>query len=240
MIRTILCLLIATPLCAEEPPPAAAPWSGSVAAGLALTSGNSDTTNINVAFATMFDPKTRNVVKIDALYLRGEAEDELTIDRTNAGVRDEYKLSDRAFAFGEVRWLRDELKEIESLISPMVGAGRDLLRTDAYKLSVDGGAGAIIEKTSGRERTTDTAFQGRQVFAWTISPTATFSETLSGLWKFEDVGDALYHFDASIGTTITPRSELKVSLVSDYRTRPPDPDLEKNDMSVIAALVMKY
>lgn len=236
----VLVFLFTAPLLAQEPAPAAGPWSGNAAVGLSLTEGNSDTTNLNLALATMFDPKTRNVVKFDALYMRGDADGETTIDRANAGVRDEYKFSDRTYGYGEVRWLRDELKEIESLITPMVGAGRDLVKTDAYKLSVDGGVGAIFEKNTGFDQRTDGAFQAREVFTWTISPTANFSETLSGLWKFDDVGDALYHFDAAIATTITPRSELKVSLASDYKAKPSNPALEKNDVSLIAALVMKF
>ena len=44
-------------------------WIGSAGAGLALTSGNSDTLNFNVAFDVTRDPKTRNIMKWTGLYL---------------------------------------------------------------------------------------------------------------------------------------------------------------------------
>ena len=108
--------------CPEKkgPPP---PWTGSLGVGVALTGGNTDTTNINVTFNAVYDPKTRNVVKIDSLYLRTTSVGAPTADRISSGIRDEYALSERVFAFGEVRYLRDRFKSIEYLFAPLVGAG---------------------------------------------------------------------------------------------------------------------
>jgi hypothetical protein len=61
-----------------QPPPAQTPpaqtpappkvWTVAVSAGLALASGNTDTSTINAAYDIVYDPKTKNVVKSDALY----------------------------------------------------------------------------------------------------------------------------------------------------------------------------
>lgn len=71
---------------AEPPPP---PWAGSIGAGLALTAGNTDTVNINVSFGLTSNPKARNVIKSEGLYLRGETDSELAVDRTALRGRDE-------------------------------------------------------------------------------------------------------------------------------------------------------
>ena len=84
-----LCVLIAAawlvstaPAFAQQPPaPVEDPgtWTGSAGAGLSLTSGNSDTLNFNLALDLTRDPKTRNVMKFKALYLRGEQDDATTV-----------------------------------------------------------------------------------------------------------------------------------------------------------------
>ena len=59
----------------------------------ALTSGNTDTSNINAAYDIVYNPQTRNVVKSDGLFLRGETEDVLSANRVGLNVRDEYSLT---------------------------------------------------------------------------------------------------------------------------------------------------
>ena len=66
----IVFLLTTAAASAQETP--TKPWSSSLGAGIALTSGNSDTKNININFNTAFDPKTDRRFKADALYLRGD------------------------------------------------------------------------------------------------------------------------------------------------------------------------
>src|SRR5215213_2679617 len=70
-MRKLFCLLLfTTPLVAQPAPPApppAPPWASSIGAGLAVTSGNTDTKNINLSFTTRYDPKTRFVFKAEAL-----------------------------------------------------------------------------------------------------------------------------------------------------------------------------
>ena len=78
-------------------------WIGTAGAGLALTSGNSDTLNFNVAFDATRDPKTRNVTKWTGLYLRGEQNDALVANRLSLSFRDQYALSARAYTFGQLR-----------------------------------------------------------------------------------------------------------------------------------------
>src|SRR5450631_896922 len=76
---------------AQDP---AGPWTGSAGAGLAFTAGNTDTVNFNATYNVTYDPKTRNVVKSDALYLRAKTNGDLTVD--NLGVKCPRPISDRA------------------------------------------------------------------------------------------------------------------------------------------------
>ena len=241
MRRAIVCLFfVASVALGQETPtkppikPLIKPWSSSLGAGLAMTSGNSDTRNINVNFNTAWDPKTDRRFKADALYLRGESDGETNADKASASSRYERNFSPRAFWFGEVSYLRDPFKDIDYLVAPIAGGGINLIKDAARTLSVDAGAGATIDsgETSG-------ALKAGQSFDWTISPVSKFTQKLNGLWKTKDFGDALYHFDAGISTTIAARAELKVSYLYDYKNQPP-PDVKKGDSALFAALLFKW
>ncbi len=105
---------------------------------------------------------------------------------------------------------------------------------------MEGGLGFVVEKDAGLSRETSGALQAKQLLTWKFSPTATLGESAAGLWKTKSLGDALYHFEGSLASTLTARSQLKVSILDDYKTRPPAPGIKKNDVSLIAAIVMKF
>jgi putative salt-induced outer membrane protein YdiY len=234
----IILLLVARIVSAQEEP--AKPWNSSLGAGVAMTSGNSDTQNINLSFGTVWDPKTTRVFKADALYLRGEANDEKQVDKASASGRYEQTLSDRTFWFGELSYLRDPFKAISYLIAPVAGAGYHLVKTDSQKLTVDGGLGAVMESNDDFGRDTSGAVKAGQSFEWTLSPTSRLTQRVTGLWKADDFADALYHFDAGITTTIAARAELKVSYLYDYKNKVADPAVEKGDSALFAAVLYKF
>lgn len=235
----VFLFLVAQPMFGEDLP-ADKNEAGSLSAGLSLTRGNSDTKNFNVAFdfAQRIDPK--NVLKYNAFYLRADQNGTLTVDRTSFGARDEYTVSPLTYAFGDLHYLRDKFKEIDYLITPTVGVGQHLIKQADFDLSVEGGVGLALEKDSGFSKSSSGALQARQNLSWKFSPTATLGETASGLWKMNHIGDALYHFEASLAGDLTARSQLKLSAMDDYKTRPPVAGIKKNDISIIAAIVMKF
>jgi putative salt-induced outer membrane protein YdiY len=218
------------------PPP---DWTGSFGGGLALSGGNSDTKSYNATFAVKYDPKRKNVLTADGLYLRSDNQGQATVDKTALGVRDEYKVGARAFVFGEVRHLRDAFKEIKYLISPIVGAGVNAVDTEKAKLSLDVAVGGQFEEDTGKASTADGALQAGQRLNVKLSDGAALAERGSALWKMSDFGDALYRFEIGLTASVAKRLELKVGFIDDYKTRPAQPLLKKNDTSLVAALVFK-
>ena len=233
-----LAILLAVSAIAQEPPPK--PWNSTLGAGLAITSGNSDTQNINLSAGTAWDPKTNQLFKAEALYLRGENDGEKQVDKASAIGRYERTASDRIFWFGELSYLRDPFKAISYLVSPIAGAGYHLIATETRKLSLDGGAGAVIESNEGLGRNTSGAIKAGESFDWAISPSSKFTQRLNGLWKTDDFDDALYHFDVGLSTTIAARAELKLSYLYDYKNKPSVASVEKGDSALFAAVVYKF
>ena len=240
-MKFALFILIAFPLFAQTAPvdPPVDPWSSSIGAGMAMTSGNSDTLNVNLSANTIWDPKTNRVFKADALYLLGENDGEKQVDKSTANARYEQLFQARAFWFGEVQYLRDPFREINYLVSPLVGAGYHVINTETRKLTFDGALGAVVEDNEILGRDTSGAVKAGESFEWAISPVSKVTQKLSGLWKADDFSDALLHFDAGLATTVATRLELKLSYVYDYKTEPP-PDIEKGDSALFAALLVKF
>ena len=239
-MRFVIALLFFSPalFAADAPTPKA--WSSTLGAGLALTSGNSDTKNINVSFSTKYDPKTRVVFKADALYLRGDADGVKQVDKAAADARYELSVSDRTFTFAEVTALRDPFKDIDYLVAPLVGGGYRIIKSDTRNLTVDAAAGAEIERGAIGGRTSGGAVKAGENFDWALSPVSKFTQKLTGIWRTNDWNDALYHFDAGLTTTVSTRMELKLAYAYDYKNKPPSAAVEKGDSALFAALLVKW
>jgi len=221
------------------PPPTPPDWTASVGAGLTRTGGNSDTSSYNLAGNATWDPHGRNVARAELLYLRAGENGEETVDRTLAGLRDEYTMSGRLFAFGEIGYQRDRFKEVDYLIAPLVGMGYKVVDRKLLLVAVDAGTGVAFEKLEAQERTADLALKAGERMEWKTSAAATVFQKATALWKAGDLGDAYYRFEAGVAAAVTKRLELKVAFADDYKTRPARPGLEKNDTSLILSLLFK-
>lgn len=223
--------------CPEPPPP---PLTGSLGAGLSITGGNSETTAFNLAFGLVYDPKTHSVFKADAFWLYSKSDGEATADKATAALRYEYKVTERAYAFGQVAYLRDRFKNITYLLTPMVGGGYYVVKQKTLELSLDGSVGGAFEKDSGYDATSSGAFALGEQFLWKFSPSAALTQKAQGLWKTNDTSDAFYHFEIGVAATLTKNFELKVSYLVDYKNQPRPSDLKKTDTALIATILYKF
>jgi len=229
------------PMCPCPPPDPPPPvLQGSFSAGLALTTGNTDTSSFNLGFNMVYDPKTHSLFKADAFYLRSTNDGEATTDKAGANLRYEYKLTERFFAFAQLGYQRDVFKNITYLITPMLGAGYYVVKEKTLELTVDASIGGAFEKDSGFDATSSGAFALGQGFVWKISPTTTFTEKATGLWKTDDTSDCFYHFELGLAASLVKNFELKVSYLVDYKNLPNPPTLKKTDTALIAAIVYKF
>ena len=234
---------------APAPPPP--PWTGSAGFGLSLNRGNTATTNLNMSLDATHDPKTSSIWKFKGLYLRGETNGALAVDRLYFEARYERALTTRVYAFGNIQFLKDQFKDIDYLVAPAGGVGYKLVATPVTTFNVDGGLGVKVEKTSSLEvqgdmavestrRRTDAVVTASDKFEHKLSATATLTQGFGALWKAQDFGDALYTFTAGVAAALTARTQLKVELLDTYASRPPTPAVKSNDVALLTALVFKF
>jgi putative salt-induced outer membrane protein YdiY len=222
---------------APGPPPT---WTGTAGAGMAITAGNSDTMNYNLGFDLTRTPEGRNVMKMTGLYLRGDQNDVVVVNRTSLGFRDEYTLSGRTFVFGQIDYLRDTFKLIDYLVAPTTGIGYKIIDTEPTKFAIDGGVGGIAEKNPDRDVRTSAALTASEKLQIRLTPTALLKHATTGLWKADDLEDGLYTFSIGLATQISQRVQLSVDLLDSFKNKPPTPETKKNDVALVTAITMKF
>lgn len=247
---TVVMIALLAAAAAHAQPPAAVPpaqppsppplWTGSAGFGLALNRGNTATTNLNVSGEATRDPKTDSVWKFKGLYLRGENNDVLAVDRLLLEGRNERALTERVYAFGQLQFLQDEFKDIDYLLAGSGGLGYKLIATALTTFNVDGGLGVKREKNSDVERRNDVVVALSDKFEHKLSTTATLTQGFNALWKAQDFGDALYTLTAGVAAALTARTQLKLELLDTYASRPPNPAVKSNDVAVLTTVVYKF
>ena len=236
----ILVLCSAVPALAQDPAAAPPPiWTFTASAGLALTSGNSDTSTVTLAYDLTYDPHQRNVVKSDGLFLRGRNEGEFTANRISFNIRDEYKLTPRIFVFGQNQYLKDQFKDIDYLVAPTAGVGYKLIDTAATKFGVDGSVGVVWEKNPGVDADAAGAVAMSEKLTQTLTANTTLTQGFTGLWKMDDFGDALFTLGVSLAASMSTRTQLKFEVLDTYKNKPPVPTVQANDVAVLMSIVYK-
>lgn len=241
LVIFVLLALVCAPRASAQttPPPVPPGWTGSAGAGLAMTSGNSDTSTVNAAYDLKRETGSPIVFRSAGLFLYGKSQDVLTSDRLSLDGRVERKLTDRTSVFAHTQYLRDEFKSIDYLIAPTAGLSHLLVKTERTELGFDGGVGGVWEKNPGLDADLDGALTAGQKFSHKITATTELIEKAAALWKMDDFEDALYTFGAGLAASITAATQLKIEFLDTYKARPL-PGVEKNDIATLVSFVYKF
>lgn len=246
---TLASTLLATVLAATQalaqapaaaPPPPPPGWTGSLGAGMALTSGNTDTSTVNVGYDVLRDHGTDIVFKSAGLYLRGSNNGESNVDRANADGRVEYRLSPRLAAFGMTTYARDRFKAIDYLVAPTGGLSYKVVATPRTDWAVDGSVGMVFEKNTGFDLQSDGAIIAGEKLTHKFNDTTRFLHAASALWKMGNLDDAFYTIQAGIVTSVATHFDLKAEFLESYKNRPSNPLLKKSDQSIVLSVAYKY
>lgn len=238
LILTTAAVLSCAASAGAQAPPEPKIWTINASAGLALTHGNTDTSTVNAAYDLTYDPQTRNIVKSDALMIRGKTEGELTANRVGINVRDEYKLHDGFFVFGQNQYLKDEFKNIDYLIAPSGGLGYKVFDTMQTKLTIDGGIGGVWEKNPNIDVRSSGAVTAGEKLQQQLTATTVVTQSVTALWKTKNWDDSLYVFGGGIAAAISTRTQLKFEVLDTFKNLPP-PTIQKNDVALLMAIVYK-
>lgn len=145
MKRTLLwmTLMAVAPLaCAEGD----AGWKGEGELGLALSRGNSETESLNAKVGLSFeDDRWKHALGFSALRQKGESANsgdlELTANRYELSGSSGYKLSERAYVIGTLRYENDDFAPYEYQAIGSLGLGWYAIKNETTEWLFEGGPG---------------------------------------------------------------------------------------------------
>ncbi len=148
-------------------------WSGNGALGFVSQSGNADTQTLSIG-ADAVNNLEKWRYSLGLKILQSESGDEDTADRFELYGQVDYKIDEKAYWLGSLRYEDDEFSQFESQLTATVGYGRVLVDSESNKLKGEIGLGVrrAEERISGDS---DTEAIVRGVLGYT----RVFSETAS-------------------------------------------------------------
>ncbi len=225
---------------APPPPPPPPGWTGSIGGGLALTSGNSDTSTINVGYDVLRDYGTNVIFKSAGLLLKGSNDGVSNVDRSQAEARVAYALSPRLSAFGQTNFARDNFKAIDYLLAPTAGLSYKVVALERTEWMTDGSLGVVFEKNQGLDVDTSGAIIAGEKLTHAFAEKTKFVHAATALWKMKDFDDAFYTISAGLLTSVAGNFDLKTEFLSTYKNKLTNPALKKADQSIVLSVVYKY
>jgi len=162
---TLLLALPATVFAADPPPEG---WSGSGEAGLSVASGNTKSQNLNAKLDFKFNDdrwkddfyllalRNKSNVKTTTIdnstsppTLVNTSSYDLTSNRYEAGASAGYKLDERSYIVGALRYEHDQFSAYDYQYIASIGYGYQLLKNPSDELAVEIGPGyKVVQPTS--------------------------------------------------------------------------------------------
>ena len=183
----------------------AGPWSATLAAGYARTSGNSDSSAANFKGQGRYDrDRWHQILGATAVGTSSAAdrdsESVTTAEAYWAGFQSQYDLSDPVYVFGSIDWYKDRFSAYDQQLYETAGIGWRILRGEVHFLDLEVGGGAKqAQLTDGGDQNEGIGVL-RGIYTWKISKNATFIQKVAVL-------------SGSSNTYMETNSELKAGII---------------------------
>lgn len=153
-------------------------WSGEAELGYVQTSGNTDTTSINVRAAAALQ-QAPWLHDFEFTALRASDSGVTTADSISALYRVEYSLSEVDALFGSLRVEDNRFAGFDRRYTEVAGYRRTVVHTDAHTLKLEAGAGARQTENVDATQTSEGILRAALDYAWQITETSSFKQSLS-------------------------------------------------------------
>ena len=225
----------------------ASPWTGSAAAGLTLTRGNSHTTTATLNLNA--DRKTdiqELLLGADATYAtaqqNGESSAQETAEVVHGSAQYNRFITQRLYYGGKLDGIHDGIADINYRFSIAPLLGYYLIKGTNTTLAVEGGPGLVIQETgtSGhRENSRYWTLRGGERFEHKFSATARVWQTFEIFPQIDKFDNYYFNFEIGAEATITGRFLLR-TYIDDTYYNIPAMGREKNDTKLVGALAYKF
>jgi putative salt-induced outer membrane protein len=227
---------------ADPPPPQ---WKSSLAFGLTLTRGNSETFMATLTAGTTKKwDKNEIILSADGAYGKSKDQNTGLTSETAASAHGaaQYNrlFTERWYGWARVDGLYDGVADIDYRVTLGIGPGYYLIKTTNTDLSIEVGPGYVFEKLGGVEDDFPT-LRVAEKFHHALSEHSRIWESAEWLPSLEDFSHYIINAEVGIEADLTKdkRWVLRAYLQDTYNSVPAA-GRENNDMKLIAALGYKF
>ena len=217
-------------------------WSGGADVGVALTSGNSDTTNIAIGLtAERRTGNDRTSIYAASIYNRDSTsgESRTVANTVRGGVRYDRDINRNFFGYVFTDLEHNGLQDLTLRFVLGGGLGYHAIRNERTELDLLGGLAWNREYFKGdfNDRSSAEA-QAGQTLSHRFSSRVSLKEAFFIFPNLTEGGRYRMNFDASLVTDVSRRIAWQLTLSDRYLSDPP-PGLEKNDLLLTTGLKIK-
>jgi putative salt-induced outer membrane protein len=232
-----------------EPPKNDGLWRGAGGAALAINSGNTDNSalnmNVDMAATTAADK-----VSLGGAYNYGKSKvggvSSTTSDKWNTYGQYDYNLNAKTFVFGKVAFEGDKLSNLDLRATLAGGLGYKVIDTKELSFNLFGGAAysadqyklnqTIGSKTS-KHFSRSSLFVGEES-SHVLSATTTFKQRLEFYPGLSGDKAKIAKFTAGLAVAMSSTLNLTAGLTDSYNSAPPAGN-KKNDLGIFTGINVK-
>ncbi|MDO9364151.1 MAG: DUF481 domain-containing protein [Sphingopyxis sp.] len=210
-------------------------WKGEGQIGASQSSGNTESAGVSAGLALArkgIDWTQRMRAQADYQRTNGET----SVERYLVELEPQYRINDRAFAFGLGRWEHDRILGYDTRWNLSGGLGYKVIDNKKMTLSLKGGpAFRQTDFVNGNEDTELTALAGLD-FGWQLSPTLRLTQVASTI-----IGEANGSTSSltALNAKLTGALSARIAYSAQIDTSPP-PGIEKLDTQTRFTLVYGF
>lgn len=216
-MTAVLLLSVSTCVMAEDEPPPEG-WRGSGELGYVKTTGNTETTTLNLGLEFIYE-KNKWRHTLGATALRSKKSGTVDAERWTLTGQSDYKFDEKSYLFGSFRHDDDTFAGYNPVTSLSAGYGRELVNNDKHFLLGEIGLGYRMQEVALTGVDEDGAIvRGRLDWRWTITETTEFGN----LFLVEAGSDNTFiQNDTSLTVAINKTFAVKLAYQYRYNTDPP-------------------
>lgn len=212
-------------------------WTGKGEFGYVQTSGNTETSALNLGLQFTYE-KDQWRHRLGATALRSERDDMVDAQRYTLGAQSDYKLTDRSYVFGALRYDADRFAPYDPVSTVTAGYGYTILDNGAHYLLGEIGAGYRTQEDAlTGESDNEAIARGRLDYRWAVSETTEFAN----LFLVEAGADNTFlQNDTSLSVAINARFAVKAAFQVRHNSDLPPGAVDDTDTQFTTNLVYNF
>jgi len=225
--------------------PPAYPWKSTVALGVTLARGNTDTTLASASFSTEKKwPLNDLMFGADGLYgeTKNPGQQAYTESAELLHGFGQYNrtITGSLYAYARIDGFHDGIADIKYRVTLAPGIGYYFVTNKVMDLSAEIGPGYIREQLDG-DTESFTTLRIAEKFHYTISAHSKAWETIEFLPQVDKFNNYILNAEVGVEAALNKSSNLSLrSVLQDAYVNIPAPNRLKNDLKLITSLVYKF